>query len=1684
MATSKIGPFQTYAAPGVYASTTTESPSAQQVGNARIPMFIGVGQEALTQNNIEIIRGSSSVVDTPIFGEDPSGRWVASGSNSNPTLGSQNGNLIKFRVRNFPIVDGDKKGNITFDASKVSVIVDGEVVVVSEVDGINGIVSLLIPPSSDSVVSVSYFFSRKDTQITDDVSSQVTKGAAVLVAPKFESYSISLNTSDSLSVVVDDTVSTSIKLTPGNSRSATDLANDVNSASVPGLTASVHTDSQGLNHLQLIALGNIRIGSGNANGALGFNSGDQTNRNSSFRVFQGPIVDGSDGGITSTDPSKLTVLVNGVQVIAKSVDGFGRLVSLPFAPRDGSVVTIRYYFNTFQDTFDSLPNSNIISMGSVGIAPGRRDYLNGPDFTVTNEGLQSKIQWGTSFQVLNGVRTGSLNFGPTQISGLLIDNKIYGQECPRFTDPVTSTVSKTKFILNLSPTTGNGRDTPLSSSLFNSITNGRIELPTNRPDLVTVYVGKNWRDAFARPSVKVLEVDSSTNTFVLQNDVPADYKAFATFYYNRISDDTYTLSVSAVGASGLGRYTITSGTKGPLLNTKFGTKSGLSQTIQWPSGVENVPDAFHSGDGTPVPETVTVTFNNSLGPATNASFSNSGQDPYDVYTNTRVFGGVAVDGNSPISVDLSTAFSAILLSQPVSAPLSFLSTDRLVLNIDGVNISPIDISAATTMAGVVTAINSVIDADAQVHSDGSGTFFSTAPNNLASSVTYGSKFILKIAGRNVPSSTNGLTSNVTVMSPTAAGQTDSSTKVGLSPNLVELGLYNSLNQPASMVGSKSGPFNVQTGLTDLFQVTVDGVDVSTILQSGSSVPSSSVVSSINLSYLPFASSTDSSAYLSSLIVLANELKTDYEAHRVSVVFHSSADSTNIVSSSNATDLATLIVLLNELKTDYNAHRTQSSVHQVNDSVNVVAASNATDLLSAGLLAIELKQKYGWHLSQSGVHGFSDTTNVTSSPNATDLSSSITLANELKTDYNAHRTQSGSHLSTDPTSVTATNASDLPTVLALANQLKTVLNTHIAGSWHTTPDTTNVISSPNATDQATANTLLNELKAKFNAHRTQSQGGVPVHSTSDTTNTVSSSPADLIARVGLGSQSGKIILTSRLNDETSGVAVRTTGTSNDMLGFAPGSSSSRKSPTASSVAAALNFNSGFNALAVAWKIQSPGLGNFLRLDSRTSGSTSTISFTNVANTVFVKDTGIGITPGTSGDAGENAQSGFSVTSSAGLSGSHGTGFTGQTYTDSTTGLRFTILPASAGDYSSNGSFTLPVSLNFPADASIPTYAIPGIELTVFNTVGMNVGTTGLVNTFSKTGNEPRIGDVYYVSYSYQKNDLRPVIFSDMRRVEANFGPASPENPVSLAASLAFLNGATMVGIKQVLRDPGSSQATVGSFISAIDEMKKPLRDNLKPDVIVPLSTDLNVMSYVSQHCISMSTPRNEGERTGIVGVANGTSPLGAQSIARGLSSELMIVVYPDSAVVAVPDSLGNFSDRLVDGSYVAAALAGSVCNPTLDVATPITRRKLLGFKSLGRILDPTDADRVATSGITVMEPSPTGSIRVRHGLTTNLSSVITRTPSVIWTIQFVQQTVRRVLDPYIGQKFTGTLLKSVESSMTGAFSTLIDNKIVTAVAGINVYVDDQDPTILRTEAVYSPVFPLEYIVAAMNVKIRI
>jgi hypothetical protein len=1416
----------------------TETNASNLVAGLRIPALLGVGQEELEQNDFEIVRGSSATIDQQIVNEDISHNWVVDATNpNNLLLGEQDGTLTTFRVHNFPIVDGQGFGRVTNDTRTLSVTVNGLPVALGSVQGQKGLVTLQIPSQPTDAVRVTYFFHRGDTAFTDDVSQQVTVANASLISPGYADpvaptfFEITTGVNDQFIINVNGIVAT-ITL-PQGSLTALAVTAVINAALVPNLSTSVFTDNQGFDHVQFTTPVGMTIGTGTANGPLGFTAGTATTRNRAFRVFQRPVVDGTGGGITTTDPTKVVVKVGTTQVVAESVDGTNGIVTLPFAPAPGSTVTINYWANTWQDTFDYLPNSLVTTVARCGISPGRNDFIQGPDFVVSNPSADvSVINWGSSFQVVAASTSpgatpfdGSSGSGG-QITGTLIDDQMFLGACTRVTDTSTipATLSGTDFLLPEIPTTGNGRNTPLGLSLYNSVANSRQDLTTNRPDLVKVYTGRTLRDALNRAAQPVSSIDGVNRRLTLKNQQPPDYNAYATFYYSRLSDDTYILTNLVPGPVGAGQYTVFSSVRDAnLFETRFGTKTALSQIVQWPRGAEQIPDAFHTGSGTPSSEIVTVTFGSTV--ASNASFTNKGASPYSFYAPFSATWTTQVNGGNVTST-LSSAAAAYLVSGHVTPIQTGIDTGKVtiiaspsnVLNItiDGFTIAPISITSGNrTPTQIVADINAAIDANAN--------FIGTAPNNLASfkqigPITGDIFFIVK--GLEVPGALpGGFDDNASVV----VNQGTVEATLGWSTFQTALGTTGAINKPATMLGSLVGPFNITAGLNDAFSVRVNGVDYSITLTSGGAVTAATVVADIN-------------------------------------------------------------------------------------------------------------------------------------------------------------------------AVVAT-----------------------------------------------------------------------------------------VASVGTGANLDKVRLTSTTNDAGSSLLINI-GSANAVLGFTQNQFASQTLVDVQEVADVLMATAGFAAGAVAYVSAISGK-NYLKIESLTVGAaTSSIGFVNATNSAFNLTTGTNITPGTDGDVGEDATNNYVVTSTSPV-GSSGTGLPGQTYTDARTGLRFSILPASTGSYDLAGSFTLEVSPTFHVSPSVPRYSVGGMELLVSNTVGVGVNDTATVTTYNPSGVEPTVGDFYFISYRYLKQDFSPKIFQQLKTIEANFGTTSAENRVTLAAYLAILNGAVLIIIKQVLKVPNTNQASDQSFNSAIDELAIPLPGGIKPDILVPLATSTAVYTHLTAHCEIQSNIRNQSERTGMIGFASGTSPISAQTIAKGLNSSRIVALYPDSMVITLTDEVGQTFESLVDGSFFGAAVAGAVVSPAVDVATPYTRRRIQGITRIPRILDPVTANQTAVAGITLLDDlDPV--VRIRQGLTTNMASVLTRLPTVIQIADFVQQQSRAILDSFIGTKFLSRRTNEVVVSMTGLFRSLIQAEIVGAFTGMVAVIDPDDPTVLRFEMYYAPIFPLLYILMTFNLRARV
>lgn len=1695
-------PGSVYAPPGVYTQTLFDNPLQNIAANVRIPLLMGTGSEGLSQLGLELVRGSSASVDQRVVQEDEAGRVVTNITDAGAVqLGAFDGVLNRIQTRHFPIVTGNGTGTTALDAASVNVTINGEPVVILAIDGARGILTLSTPPSLGDEVRVTYYFNRTDTLITDTLSDQITPDAPVLYGQVGQSYEIIEGVNDTLSLVVDsvDAVEVVISASPAAGWSAAQVAAFINSAATgTTLSATTVVDNLGQTVLQLSADRDVQVGNGTANTTLGLTAGADTARNKVFYVFQRPIVDGTNGGVATTDPADVTVKVDGVQVIPTAVDGQSGAVTLPFAPEIGSVVTCQYYFNSWQDTFDYLAHRGVTAITQCGVTPDRNDYIDGADFVLKDD----KILWGTAALVEAGTNTaGSTFFDDTQITATLVDTRQYLAACTSVVNTAINPPQDTRtvFQLPLQPTTGNGRDTPLGSETYGKVANGRIDLPTNRPDLVWAYWGYSVEDALDRGRVEVTKVDSATSAIVLAEPVPVGAEVYATFYYNTLVDQEYTITSVTEGASGVGTYSIMDESGAVRLTPQYGSKSAAlaSVTVEFPSGSERTPDCrFEAPFDTtafvgPVEEDVTITFASKE--ATLGKYAVPGSGPYYAIEGQSDSLSIAID-SVPVSTDLSdptgngTGFRATLLGDEVeytaaSGQTTFDVTaldDKIDLEVDGVLVQ--------AQAEIASGVNISAYADA-INRAARGDFANSSNNALAlQAVVSVNEITLDAEASAIDDYYVGWTLRIiTVAGAAVTGETvevtayDGATKVaivgaglsGLPAATDQYVLYNEDAAPVMKAATRFlAPVAIAAGEFDTINFLVGATAASATLTPSGATPytAATLAAEVELQMNTALAAAYAVAGQEPLIkVLADS--NGRLAFKVIPQSNTPAAPSAVLQFTSGVPAQDFCVLAG---LDIDAgDGAQAKLH--NDAMasaytftggtarpydrlilkNRLTPGQATDGQFV-LDQCQMKVLGGTGASQAGL-----TANEQAYAGIRATVMEPTLFGEVGL-------------------FGGQDAAGQPLVTLYADGGTTPQNNIFKMTFEGSPvaiEFTDAAGAPIAAGGSAdvplgpitdANSILGQINAAV---------GVP----------------GAVLQEGAG-----IRFRGTASDSAASIIIGT-GNANDVLGFGDGDAAYRMALPAGVLASGL-MAATFASTGLAKMVRDEAGAQYLYIQSQGvlgAGTTSSVAFED--SSALRPGVGLGVVDG-DGNVGETAVDGFYVTSSDLVSGSgtantsvlnSGTGqdgTVGQTYRDLVTGLAFTILPRAGGAaYPAGGTLTFTVRANVTTDSNLPVNTVPGIELIVANTSGVVAGDTGLVETFEKGGNQPAVGDVYYVSYDYAKQDYGTQLFTKQSAVEAAYGQSSPNAPVSLGSYLAILNGAVLIAIKQVRKDTDTNAdgvadaASTDAFLAAIDDVEGVLPGGSVPDYLVPMKGDsLELFQYLARHCDVQSSIRYRSERTAICGLAAGTQPRDAGNTAQAIARSRLRLLYPDIVTLSLSRADGTTDQYLVDGTYFAAAFAGNRASPTIDVATPWTRARIFGFDEVARTLDAVQQNQVATRGVTVINQRQS-IVEIRQGLTTDMSNVLTKTPTVVTIADEVQRQARTTLDRFIGIKFLAGVTSQIEGQLSKTLKQLVDAQIIAAFTGVSAQVSPDDPTVAEVEAFYQPVFPLLYIVVTFNLR---
>ena len=346
---------------------------------------------------------------------------------------------------------------------------------------------------------------------------------------------------------------------------------------------------------------------------------------------------------------------------------------------------------------------------------------------------------------------------------------------------------------------------------------------------------------------------------------------------------------------------------------------------------------------------------------------------------------------------------------------------------------------------------------------------------------------------------------------------------------------------------------------------------------------------------------------------------------------------------------------------------------------------------------------------------------------------------------------------------------------------------------------------------------------------------------------------------------------------------------------------------------------------------------------------------------------------------------------------------------------------------------------------------------------------------------------YLQVTYQYTDptyYQPTIFYDyadlVRAYGAPFNTATGaiQSELTLMAKFAFLNGAYNVVCAAVKPTGSGGAATTGDYTTALGNLEN---QNLVA-VVCEASGQVPMIQQVQLHVDNQSA--NRYERRGICGI-DGTTTAGIPTASQRISYAGTI---QDSRVAIVcPTTFNYYSPELskqvvLGGQYMAASLAGITVSQSF--AVPLTRKQVTGWAGVNELEAEGQKNLESQNGLCVVELSRTGLIQVRHGVSTNYSSMLSREWSIVGQQDAMTYRLRDYLesDNLIGQPIYPYTLVNVKGSADAALQSLIRDGLIVDYTGLACRQLASNPDVLQVSFSWLPAFPLNYLVVSVQVSL--
>jgi hypothetical protein len=355
-----------------------------------------------------------------------------------------------------------------------------------------------------------------------------------------------------------------------------------------------------------------------------------------------------------------------------------------------------------------------------------------------------------------------------------------------------------------------------------------------------------------------------------------------------------------------------------------------------------------------------------------------------------------------------------------------------------------------------------------------------------------------------------------------------------------------------------------------------------------------------------------------------------------------------------------------------------------------------------------------------------------------------------------------------------------------------------------------------------------------------------------------------------------------------------------------------------------------------------------------------------------------------------------------------------------------------------------------------------------------------------------GDQVRVTYAFTSATYYdPTEFEDYDQIVATYGPAmvstAPTSPtasqvasaLTLAAKIALENGAASVLC--VATNPAS-----GDFRAQLQAAYRKIEANYQAQIIVPLFVDgaynahvptniANLLADVKSHC---ETAAADGYgRIAFTGVATAyDNTVGHDQLAQAQASKRLVLCYPNRLLAF--NSAVNASTE-IDGFYLAAAMAGRLARNV--VARGLTNLSLTSFTGLpaaiAQAMTRTFKNNLSKSGVNVAEINQSNQLIARHGVSTDMTSILTQEISLTRIGDTLLQMLQTGMSSagLIGEPITAETTINVKSAMIGLLEQAVSDGVIVSYANAQVRQMSSDPSVIEGTFSYKPPIPMNYIV---------